>query len=66
MVSQNLGAGGGGAFRKRLTSLLDDEAAAAADAAEESATGLSKEEMLRNAKERKKVAKNNFNFNKNS
>ncbi len=64
MVSQNLGGGSGGAFRKRLNTFLDDEAAAEADAAEADATGLSKEEMLKNAKERKKVAKNNFNYKK--
>ncbi len=64
LVSQNLGAGSGGAFRKRLNNFLDDDAAAEADAAEADATGLSKEEMLKNAKERKKVAKNNFNYKK--
>ena len=66
LVSQNLGGGSGGAFRKRLNTFLDDEAAAEADAAEADATGLSKEEMLKNAKERKKVAKNNFNYKKGS
>ena len=37
---------------------------APADAADEIPTDLSKEEMLKNAKARKKVAKNNFNFKK--
>ena len=64
VVSQGIGGPSGGAFRKRLNSFLDDEQAAAADAAEEVETGLSKEEMLKNAKERKKVAKNNFNYKK--
>lgn len=64
MVSQTLGGSNGGAYRKRLNSFLDDTEAAAADAAEELATGLSKEEMLKNAKQRKKVAKNNFNYKK--
>ena len=64
MISQNLSGRNAGAYRKRLNSFLDDTEAAAADAAEEVVTGLSKEEMLKNAKERKKVAKNNFNYKK--
>ena len=67
MMSQSLGAAAGasgGAYKRRLNSFLDDDAAAAADAAEAAETGLSKEEMLRAAKERKKVAKNNFGFKK--
>ena len=43
---------------------MNDDEAAAADAAEEAETGLSKEDMLKKAKERKKVAKNNFGFKK--
>ncbi|HAG13794.1 MAG TPA: hypothetical protein DCG49_08035, partial [Ruminococcus sp.] len=64
MVSQNL-ASNGGTYKNRLASFMDDEAAAAADEAEEAETGLSKDEMLKKAKERKKVAKNNFGFKKN-
>ena len=62
-VSQNLSTNGG-AFKNRLASFLNDEEAAAADAAEAAETGLSKEELLQRAKERKKVAKNNFGFRK--
>ena len=64
MVSQTLGGSNAGAYRKRLTSFLDDTETAPADAADEIPTDLSKEEMLKNAKARKKVAKNNFNFKK--
>ncbi len=62
-VSQNLSTNGG-TFKNRLASFLNDEEAAAADAAEAAETGLSKEELLQRAKERKKVAKNNFGFRK--
>ena len=64
VVSQNVSAGNGSAYKNRLASFLNDEEAAAAVAAEEEEIGLSKEEMLRKAKERKKVAKNNFGFRK--
>ena len=55
MLSSN---GGGGAFKKRLNNFLDDEA----DGLGGSSENLSKEEMLKQAKERKKVAKANIGF----
>lgn len=48
--------GDGGAFKKRLSSFLDDD-----DAIPEGES-LSKAEMLKQAKERKKVAKANEKF----
>ena len=53
---------GESAFKKRLNSFLgdDDSSAAATEAADE----MSKEDMLKQAKDRKKVAKANLNFKK--
>jgi hypothetical protein len=50
----------GNAFKKRLNNFLDDDDAEGGEAAE----GMSKEDMLKQAKDRKKVAKANFNFKK--
>jgi hypothetical protein len=52
--------GEGGAFKKRLSSFLGDED----DLSEGSGESLSKAEMLKQAKERKKVAKANDKFKK--
>ena len=53
---------GESAFKKRLNSFLgdDDSSSAAADGGDE----MSKEDMLKQAKDRKKVAKANLNFKK--
>jgi hypothetical protein len=50
----------GNAFKKRLNNFLDDDDSEGGEAAE----GMSKEDMLKQAKDRKKVAKANFNFKK--
>jgi len=49
--------GDGGAFKKRLSSFLDDD-----DTGAGGGENLSKEEMLKQAKQRKKVAKANVGF----
>ena len=52
----------GNAFKKRLSNFMgDDDDDASSDVANE---GMSKEDMLKQAKDRKKVAKANFNFKK--
>ena len=49
----------GSAFKKRLSNFLDDD-----DAAGETGESMSKEDMLKQAKDRKKVAKANLNLKK--
>ena len=73
ILSQNLG-GKAGAFRKRFDSMFEDDdddtsAAAESKEAEDSAAdeeeiegGMSKSDLLKMQKERKKVAKNNSKF----
>lgn len=74
ILSQNLG-GKAGAFRKRFDSMFDDdddtsaeaeakdaEDSAADESEEETEGGMSKSELLKMQKERKKVAKNNSKF----
>ena len=51
--------GGENAFKKRLSSFLDDD-----DTSNNEGEGMSKEDMLKQAKDRKKVAKANLNFKK--
>jgi hypothetical protein len=53
---------GESAFKKRLSNFLDDDDADATGAA--GGDGMSKEDMLKQAKDRKKVAKANLNFKK--
>ena len=69
VLSQNLGKGG--AFRKRFDSMFDDDdddtatdttAADATENTEEIQGGKSKADLLKEQKERKKVAKNNSRF----
>ena len=53
---------GESAFKKRLSNFLDDDDADTTGAA--GGDGMSKEDMLKQAKDRKKVAKANLNFKK--
>lgn len=50
----------GSAFKKRLSNFLEDED----DATNDNGEGMSKEDMLKQAKDRKKVAKANLNLKK--
>ena len=69
VLSQNLG-GRGGAFRKRFDSMFDDEdddtttssASGDSEGGEAVQGGKSKADLLKEQKERKKVAKNNSRF----
>lgn len=53
---------GESAFKKRLSNFLDDDDVDTTNAA--GGDGMSKEDMLKQAKDRKKVAKANLNFKK--
>ena len=70
VLSQNLG-GRGGAFRKRFDSMFDDEdddtkaesaSGSSSEGGEAVQGGKSKADLLKEQKERKKVAKNNSRF----
>ena len=63
-ISQNLGSAGGSAMKRRMESFMSDDDAAEAVEQEVAETGLSKDDLLRMQKEKKKVAKNNFGFHK--
>jgi hypothetical protein len=54
--------GGENAYQKRLNSFFDDDDDSSASEAE--GDSMSKEDMLKQAKDRKKVAKANLNFKK--
>jgi hypothetical protein len=63
-VTLNSKPGGENAYKKRLNSFFDDEDdnSTGEDAAADNS--MSKEDMLKQAKDRKKVAKANLNFKK--
>ena len=56
--------GGESAFKKRLNSFLDTDDADMANGADSADAGMSKEDMLKQAKDRKKIAKANLNLKK--
>ena len=55
---------GENAYQKRLNSFFDDDDDSSANEANEAEDSMSKEDMLKQAKDRKKVAKANLNFKK--
>jgi hypothetical protein len=55
---------GENAFKKRLNSFLDDDDDTSTGGESGAGDGMSKEDMLKQAKDRKKVAKANLNFKK--
>ena len=56
--------GGESAFKKRLNSFLDTDDADMANGSDSADAGMSKEDMLKQAKDRKKIAKANLNLKK--
>jgi hypothetical protein len=56
--------GGESAFKKRLSNFLDSDDDVSSSADSSADAGMSKEDMLKQAKDRKKIAKANLNLKK--